>query len=41
MKDDVGGKIVRKFVGLKAKTYIYLIDDGREDKKIKDTKNAS
>ena len=27
-----------KFVGLKSKTYSYLIDDGSEDKKAKDTK---
>ena len=28
-----------KFVGLRAETYIYLIDDSSEDKKAKDTKN--
>ena len=27
-----------KFVGLRAKTYGYLIDDGSEDKKAKGTK---
>ena len=27
MKDELGRKIVRKFVGLRAKTYSYLIDD--------------
>ena len=27
-----------KFVGLRAKTYSYLIDDNSEDKKTKDTK---
>ena len=27
MKDELGGKIVVKFVGLRAKTYSYLIDD--------------
>ena len=32
MKDELHEKIV-KFVGLKAKTYSYLIDDGSEDKK--------
>ena len=29
-----------KFVGLKAKTYSYLLDDGREDNKAKGTKNC-
>ena len=30
-----------KFVGLRAKTYSYLIDDGSEDKKAKGTKNCA
>ena len=38
MKDELGEKIVKKFVGLRAKTYSYLIDDGSENKKAKDTK---
>ena len=29
-----------KFVGLRAKTYSYLIDDNSEDKKTKDTKKC-
>ena len=33
------GKTV-KFVGLKAKTYSYLIDDNNEDKKAKGTKKC-
>ena len=31
---------MKKFVGLKAKIYTYLINDSREDKKEKDTKNC-
>ena len=31
MKDELGRKIT-KFVGLRAKTYSYLIDDGSENK---------
>ena len=27
-----------KFVGLRAKSYSYMIDDGSEDKKLKDKK---
>ena len=38
MKDELGGKIMKKFVGLRAKTYSYLIDDVNENKKAKDTK---
>ena len=38
MKDELGRKIITKFVGLRIKTYSYLIDDGSEDKKAKDTK---
>ena len=33
MKDELGGKIMAKFVWLRAKTYSYLTDDGSEDKK--------
>ena len=40
MKDKLGGKIMTKFVGLRVKTYSYLIDDGREDKKAKGTKKC-
>ena len=40
MKDELGGKIMTKVVGLSAKTYSYLIDDGSEDKKAKRTKKC-
>ena len=40
MKDELGGKIMKKIFGLRAKTYSYLIDDGSEDKKAKDTKKC-
>ena len=38
MKDELGRKIVAKFVGLGAKTYSYLIDEGSEDEKAKHQK---
>ena len=40
MKDQLGGTIMKKFVGLRAKTYSYLIDDGGEDKKENATKKC-
>ena len=40
MKDDLDGNIMTKFVGLRAKTYSYLIDNSIEDKKSKSTKNV-
>ena len=41
IKDEFGGKIMTKIVGLRAKTYSYLIDDGSEAKKAKGTKSVS
>ena len=38
MKDELVWKIMKKFVGLRAKAYSYLIDDVGEDKKAKNTK---
>ena len=40
VKDVLGGKIMTKFVALRPKTYSYLMDDGRSDKKEKGTKNC-
>ena len=40
MKDELGAKILTKFVGLRTKTYSYLIDDGNKDKKGKGTKKC-
>ena len=40
MKNELGGKIMAKFVGLIAKSYSYLIDDDNEDKKAKGTKRC-
>ena len=40
MKDELGRKFMTKFVGLRAKSCSYLIDDGSEDKKAKDTKKC-
>ena len=40
MKDELGRKILSKFVELRAKTYIYLLSEGSEDKKGKGTKNC-
>ena len=40
MMDDLGWKMMTKFVGLRVKTYSYLIEDGNEDKKEKATKRC-
>ena len=41
MKDELGGKIMTKFVGIRAKTCSYLIDDGSEDTKAAGAKSVS
>ena len=40
MKDELGGKIIMEFITLRPKTYSYLTDDGKEDKKAKGTKKC-
>ena len=40
MKDELGGKIMTEFVALRPKTYSYLTDDGKENKKAKGTKKC-
>ena len=39
-KDELGGNIMIEFIGLKAKTYAYLMDDESEHKKAKGTKKC-
>ena len=41
MKDELGGKIMRKFVGLRAKKYSYLKENNDEDEKAKSMKSVS
>ena len=38
MKHELGGQIMKEFVGLRAKTYRYLKDNNDKVKKAKDTK---
>ena len=40
MKDELGGKIITEFLTLRPKTYLFLTDDGKEDKKAKGTKKC-
>ena len=38
MKDELGGRIMKEFIGLRPKCYSYLTDDGNVDKKSKRNK---
>ena len=40
MKDELGGKIITEFVTLRSKTYSYVTNDSKEDKKAKGTKKC-
>ena len=40
MKDKLGGEIITEFVIIRPKTYSYLTDDSKEDKKAKGTKKC-
>ena len=40
MKYQLGGKITTEFVGLRPKTYSYLIDNGNNNKKAKGTQKC-
>ena len=40
MKDELGGKVITEFAALRPKTYSYLTDDCKEDKKSKGTKKC-
>ena len=39
-KDELGGKIMKEFCALKAKTYTYLMEDDSEMKKVKGVKRC-
>ena len=41
MKDELTGKVMIKFVRLRAKTYSYIVDDCSEDKKARNPENVS
>ena len=40
MKNELGGKIMNEFTGLKPKCYVALMDDDRVDKKAKGAKKC-
>ena len=40
MKDELGGEIITEFIALRTKTYSYLADNDKIDKKAKGTKKC-
>ena len=40
MNDELGGRVITEYVTLRPKTYSYLTDDFKEDKKAKGTKKC-
>ena len=40
MKDELGGRVITEFVALRPKTYSFLTDDCKEDKKARGTKKC-
>ena len=40
IQDKLSGRFAAKLVGLRVKVYVYLIDDGNEDTKVKRTKKC-
>ena len=40
MKDELGGGVITEFVALRPKTYSYLTDDCKENKKAKGTRKC-
>ena len=39
-KDELGGRIMIEFVGLRTQTYAYLMDDDTEHKKLKEQRSV-
>ena len=39
-KDELGGKVMKEFCALRAKTYAYLLEDSSKHKKAKGTKRC-